>query len=56
MLNQKSLVESHYFHIYNAVKWMKGEILIKSKIGKKFTCQIVGFTEKVNSILANDFW
>tara|TARA_B100000927_G_scaffold291575_1_gene294521 strand:+ start:587 stop:1855 length:1269 start_codon:yes stop_codon:yes gene_type:complete len=42
---------------YNAVKWMKGEILIKSKIGKeKFTCQIVGFTEKVNSILVpNDF-
>lgn len=42
---------------YNSVKWMKGDIVIKSKIGKeKFTCQIVGFTEKVNSILVpNEF-
>lgn len=42
---------------YNSIKWMKGEVVLKSRFGKeKFTCQIVGFTEKVNSILVpNDF-
>ena len=42
---------------YNSIKWMKGEVVLKSKFGKeKFSCQIVGFTEKVNSILVpNDF-
>ncbi len=42
---------------YNSVKWMKGEVVLKSRFGKeKFTCQIVGFTEKVNSILVpNEF-
>ena len=38
---------------YNAVKLMEGKVLIESTSGKRddFTCKIVGFTEKVNSIL-----
>ena len=38
---------------YNAVKLMEGRIMIESTSGKRddFTCKIVGFTEKINSIL-----
>lgn len=37
---------------YDAVKSLIGRVLIESPKGKKyFTCKIVGFTEKINSIL-----